>query len=78
MTATQHTAAANHDKRIAFGGYSRDGAEHTVVAVREHAAPWRLWDVTGETATTIETFFADEERDAVQAVAELYLTEMRA
>ena len=78
MTATQHTPAASPDKRIAFGGYSRDGAEHTVVAVRDQAAPWRLFDVTGETATTIETFFADEERDAVQAVAELYLTEMRA
>ena len=78
MTATQHTPAASHDKCIAFGGYSRDGTEHTVVAVRDHAAPWRLLDVTGETATTIETFFADEERDAVQAVAELYLTEMRA
>ena len=48
------------------------------MAVRDHAAPWRLLDVTGDTATTIETFFADEERDAVQAVAELYLTEMRA
>ena len=78
MTATQHSRAAGHDERIAFGGYSHDGAKHTVVAVRDHAAPWRLFDVTGETATTIETFFADEERDAVQAVAELYLTEMRA
>ena len=78
MTASQHTPAASHEKRIAFGGYSRDGAEHTVVAVRDHAAPWRLFDVTGETATTIETFFADEERDAVQAVAALYLAEMRA
>jgi hypothetical protein len=39
------------------------------MAVRDHAAPWRLFDVTGETTTTIETFFADEERDA-QAVAE--------
>lgn len=78
MTATQHTRAASHETHIPFGGYSRDGAEHTVVAVRDHAAPWRLLDVTGDTATTIETFFADEERDAVQAVAELYLTEMRA
>lgn len=78
MTATKHTPAASHDERIAFGGYSCDGAEHTVVAVRDHAAPWRLFDVTGDTETTIETFFADEERDAVQAVAELYLTEMRA
>ena len=78
MTATQHTRAASHETHIAFGGYSRDGVEHTVVAVRDHAAPWRLLDVTGDRATTIETFFADEERDAVQAVAELYLTEMRA
>ena len=78
MTASQHTPAASHEKRIAFGGYSRDGAEHTVLALRDHAAPWRLFDVTGETATTIETFFADEERDAVQAVAALYLAEMRA
>jgi hypothetical protein len=78
MNATKHTAPASQDERIAFGGYSRDGADHTVVAVRDHATPWRLLDVTGETATTIETFFADEERDAVQAVAALYLTEMRA
>lgn len=78
MTAAEHTPAASHDTHIAFGGYSRDGAEHAVVAVRDHAAPWRLFDVTGNTTTTIETFFADEERDAVQAVAELYLTEMRA
>ena len=78
MSATKHTPAASHDTPIEFGGYSRDGAEHTVVAVRDHAAPWRLVDLTGDTATTIETFFADEELDAVQAVAELYLTEMRA
>lgn len=78
MTATKHTRVASHDTHIAFGGYSRDGAEHTVVAVRDHAAPWRLVDLTGDTATTIEAFFADEERDAVQAVAELYLTEVRA
>ena len=78
MNALKHTPAASHDERIAFGGYSRDGADHTVVAVRDHATPWRLLDVTGDTATTIETFFADEERDAVQAVAELYLAEMRA
>ena len=77
MTATKHTPAASHDERIAFGGYSRDGAEHTVVAVRDHAAPWRLLDVTGETATMIESFFPDEGPDAVQAVAELYLAEMR-
>jgi len=78
MTATQQTPAASHDERIAFGGYSRDGAEHTVVAVRDHAAPWRLLDVAGDTVTLIETFFPDEQRDAVQAVAELYLAEMRA
>ena len=69
MTASQHTPAASHDERIAFGGYIC--ADHAVVAVRDHAAPWRLFDVTGEAATTIETFFADEERDAVQAVTEL-------
>lgn len=78
MTATQDTPAASHERRIAFGGYSRDGAEHTVVAVRDHAAPWRLFDVTGDTVTLIERFFPDEERDAVRALAELYLAEMRA
>ena len=63
MTATQHTPAASHDERIAFGGYSRDGADHTVVAVRDHATPWRLLDVTGETVTVIESFFPDEGPD---------------
>ena len=77
MTATKHTAPASHDERIAFGGYSRDGADHTVVAVRDHTTPWRLLDVTGETVTVIESFFPDEGPDAVQAVAELYLAEMR-
>ena len=75
MTATKHTPAASHDERIAFGGYSCDGAEHTVVAVRDHGAPWRLLDVTGETVTLIESFFPDEGPDAVQAVAEMYLAE---
>lgn len=77
MNALKHTPAASHDERIAFGGYSRDGADHTVVAVRDHATPWRLLDVTGETATVIESFFPDEGPDAVEAVAELYLAEMR-
>ena len=31
MTAIQNAPAASHDKRIAFGGYSRNGAVHTVV-----------------------------------------------
>lgn len=39
MTATQHTPAASHDKRIAFGGYSRDGANHTVGAIRDRGGP---------------------------------------
>lgn len=77
MNATQQTQAASHDERIAFGGYSRDGAGHTVVAVRGRATPWRLLDVTGEMVTVIESFFPDEGPDAVEAVAELYLAEMR-
>lgn len=36
MTATQHTPAASHDKRIVFGGYSRDGVENTVVPRQGH------------------------------------------
>lgn len=78
MNATKHTPAASHDERIAFGGYIRDGADHTVVAVRQRGGPWQLLDVTGDTVTLIERFFPDEERDAVQALAELYLMEMRA
>ena len=77
MTATKHTPAASHDTHIAFGGYSRDGVDHAVVAVRDHATPWRLLDVAGETATVIESFFPDEGPDAVEAVAKLYLAEMR-
>ena len=77
MNATKHTPAASHDERIAFGGYSRDGADHTVVAVRGHGTQWRLLDVAGETATVVESFFPDEGPDAVEAVAELYLAEMR-
>jgi hypothetical protein len=54
MTATQRaqpliTASGS------FGGYVRDGAGHTVVAVRDRGRPWRLVDVTGETATVIES-----------------------
>lgn len=77
MTAAQHTPAVSHDERIVFGRYSRDGAGHTVAAVRGHATPWRLLDVAGVTATVIESFFPDEGPDAVEAVAKLYLAEMR-
>ena len=77
MTATEHTPAASHDTHIAFGGYSRDGAEHMVAAVRDHTTPWRLLDVTGEAVTVVESFYPDEGPDAVEAVAELYLAEMR-
>lgn len=77
MKATNHTPAASHDERIAFGGYSRDGADHTVVAVRDRATAWRLLDVAGVTATVIESFFPDEGPDAVEAVAKLYLAETR-
>ena len=77
MTATKHTAVPSHDEHVAFGGYVSDGADHAVVGVRGHGASWRLMDVMGETATLIESFFPDEELDAVQAVARLYLAEMR-
>jgi len=76
MTATQHTPAASRDESIAFGGYIRESADHTVVAVRQRGGRWRLIDITSETATVIESFFPDEGPGAVQAVAELYLTEM--
>ena len=77
MNATKHSAPASQDERIAFGGYSRDGADHTLVATRDHTTPWRLLDVAGETVTVVESFFRDEGPDAVRAVAALYLAEMR-
>jgi hypothetical protein len=78
MTATKHSALPSHDEQMAFGGYVSDGADHMVVAVRRRGGPWQLLDVAGETVTLIERFFPDEERDAVQGLAELYLAEMRA
>lgn len=77
MTAARNNPQASHEEHIAFGGYVRDGADHTVLAVRDHDAPWRLLDVSSERVTLIEPFLRDEEPDAVQAVAELYLAEMR-
>lgn len=78
MIATKHTAVPSHDEQVAFGGYVSNGADHTVVAIRHRGGPWQLLDVTGDTVTLIERFFPDEERDAVQALAELYLAELRA
>ena len=77
MNSTQQTPAASQHERLAFGGYIHEGADHTVVAVRQRGGPWRLFDITGETVTVIESFFPDEGPDAVGAVAELYLAEMR-
>lgn len=77
MNATKHIPAAAHDERVAFGGYVHDDVAHEVVAIRNEGGAWRLVDGFGNTATVIESFFPDEEPEAVRAVAEMYLSEMR-
>lgn len=77
MTITKRSPRASSQERASFGAYDRDEVGHEVVAVRDPSGSWRLEDVTEEAVTLIEPFAADEELDAVQAVAELYLAEMR-
>jgi hypothetical protein len=77
MTTTRHNEATTAEQRVAFGGYRLDGVEHNVVAARDDSAPWRLFDIAGNTTIVIESFYADEAFDAVQAVAEMYLTDVR-
>lgn len=77
MTATTHIPATDVDRRLVFGTYRRDGIEHEVLAVRKHGGPWQLIEAAGEGTAVVESFFSDEELDAVRAVAEMYLAEMR-
>lgn len=75
MTITKHSPRASRE-RVAFGAYERDDVGHEVVAVRDDTGPWRLADVTDARQALIEAFAADEELEAVRAVAEMYLAEM--
>lgn len=49
-----------------------------LVASRDPDGRWQLLDTTGDATSVIETFYLDEELDAMQAVAELYLDDMTA
>jgi len=64
MTVTKHTAVPSHDEQVAFGGYVSNGANHTVVAVRQRGGPWQPFEVTGDTVTLIERLFLT--RNAMQ------------
>ena len=75
MTSIKHERASGASSRVFCGTYARDGVEHTLVATREDDARWRLLDVDRDTTTVIESFYPDEELDAVEAVAALYLAE---
>ena len=77
MTSIKHERASDASSRVFCGTYARDGVEHTLVAAREDDARWRLLDVDRDTTTVIESFYPDEEFDAVQAVATLYLADRR-
>lgn len=75
MTSIKHERASDASSRVFCGTYARDGVEHRLVATREDDAPWRLLDVDRDTTIVIESFYPDEELDAVEAVAALYLAE---
>lgn len=75
MTSLKHEGASHSSSRVFCGTYARDGVEHTLVATREDEVRWRLLDVDRDTTTVIESFYPDEEFDAVEAVAVLYLAD---
>ncbi|MGI8729048.1 MAG: hypothetical protein ACR2LK_03510 [Solirubrobacteraceae bacterium] len=77
MTSIKHEWAPDASSRVVCGTYARDGVEHTLVAIREHDARWRLLDVDRDTTIVIESFYPDEELEAAQAVATLYLADRR-
>lgn len=64
-------------RSVACGAYRDDGVEHTVVAIREDGEPWKLLDIATHATSVVESFYPDEELEAVHAVAEMYLTEKR-
>ena len=75
MTSIKHERASDASSRVLCGTYALDGVEHTLVATRVDDARWRLLDVDRDTTTVIESFYPDEELDAVEAVAALYLAD---
>lgn len=64
-------------RSVACGSYRDDGVEHTVVAIREDGEPWKLLDIATDATSVVESFYPDEELEAVHAVAEMYLAEKR-
>ena len=75
MTTTEHNRTSGSGRRVFCGSYVHGGVEHILVAMREDNALWRLLDVDRDTTIVIESFYPDEEFDAVQAVAALYLAD---
>lgn len=75
MTITKRSPRASRN-RVSCGAYQQDDVGHELVAIRDDTSPWRLVDVTDAGQVLIEAFAADEELDAVRAVAEMYLGEM--
>jgi hypothetical protein len=76
VTATTESGAGGNQQRVELGAYVRDDAEH-VVATRTQDSPWQLLDTTGDITSVIESFYRDEDLDAVRAVAELYAADRR-
>ena len=75
MTATEHNGSSGDGRRVLCGSYVHGGVEHILLAMREDDARWRLLDVDRDTTTVIESFYPDEELDAVRGVAKLYLAD---
>jgi hypothetical protein len=63
---------------VACGSYREDGVEHALVAIRENDGPWKLLDITADATAVVESFYPDEELEAVHAVADLYIHDMTA
>ena len=65
-------------RSVACGSYRDHGVEHALVAIREDGEPWKLLDIATHATAVIESFYPDEELEAVHAVADLYIDDMSA
>lgn len=62
-------------RSVACGSYLDGGGEHALVAIRENGEPWKLLDIACDATSVIESFYPDEELEAVHAVAEMYIAD---
>lgn len=77
MTVARDNRSTNR-RSVACGTYRDDGIEHTLVAIREDGEPFKLLDIATCATAVVESFYPDEELEAVHAVAELYIDDMTA